>query len=219
GPHKDGPLYEGRVAILSLGKEAFLDFWGSLEDAEADCAAIVAEADGCPATGTVTAGTGCPDSLQERQAATRALASVRCEDGSLVMFKGQAYHDAWHGIASTAGTGSGAAVTALAASTISAEPDADADAVACSESSSRTSDDHAAGGAARTDAADAISTGAAGGSDIRGEVKGVSQKRLSFTIRRVARVLAADSVMEHSEARSEMERRRRGFEHSVTDTG
>ncbi|CAM9410200.1 unnamed protein product, partial [Scytosiphon promiscuus] len=40
GPHKDGPLYEGRVAILSLGKEVFLDFWGSLEDAQADCAAI-----------------------------------------------------------------------------------------------------------------------------------------------------------------------------------
>lgn len=44
-------------------------------------------------------------------------------------------------------------------------------------------------------------------------------KRLSFTIRRVARVISADSVMEHPEARREMERRRRGFERSVTETG
>ena len=51
----------------------------------------------------------------------------------------------------------------------------------------------------------------------RQEVGGV-QKRLSFTIRRVARVIPADAVMEHAEARSEMERRRRGFERAVTET-
>ncbi|CAN0530511.1 unnamed protein product [Ectocarpus sp. 12 AP-2014] len=61
-------------------------------------------------------------------------------------------------------------------------------------------------------------SGTVKGGDRGGEAE-TAQKRLSFTIRRVARVVPADSVMEHSEARSEMERRRRGFERSVTETG
>ncbi|CAN0496491.1 unnamed protein product, partial [Discosporangium mesarthrocarpum] len=35
-PHKDGPLYDGRVAILSLGRPARLVLWGSLVVARAE---------------------------------------------------------------------------------------------------------------------------------------------------------------------------------------
>lgn len=38
------------MAILSLGAEARLDFWSSLEDAEADCAAAAAAADSTSST-------------------------------------------------------------------------------------------------------------------------------------------------------------------------
>lgn len=207
------------MAILSLGKEAFLDFWGSLEDAEADCAAIADR----PATSAVAVGAGGPEVPQKRRAVTRALASVWCEDCSLVVFEGQAYHDAWHGIASTAGTGGGgrtAARSAAATETIPEESTNDIEAVPSGNGSSRNNNEHEPGGPTSTDGAAArYSDDDAGGSDGKGGVGGVSQKRLSFTIRRVARVLPPDSVMEHPEARSEMERRRRGFERSVTDTG
>ncbi|CAM9410128.1 unnamed protein product, partial [Scytosiphon promiscuus] len=133
------------------------------------------------------------------------------EDGSLVVFEGQAYHDAWHGIASTAGNGGGAAAPAAPAAATTtagrAEPTVEAKGPARDGGSGCTGDEHASGDTVRTEAAAA------------GELGGDSQTRLSFTIRRVARVLPPDSVMEHSEARSEMERRRRGFERSVTDAG
>eukprot|EP00903_Cladosiphon_okamuranus_P016542 g15260.t1 len=233
GPHKDGPLYEGRVAILSLGKEASLDFWGSLEDAKADCAAIAAAAaapgsdagapdsslagsdapgppDGTPAEHVGFGATGADECRGQRKtAARRALASVRCEDCSLVVFEGAAYYDAWHGIASTAGdsstTGGGAPATGQTA------------AAAAANGRDGNRSGPASSGAAGPGAPAATPSYSSSG-DVRGGANGAGGKRLSFTIRRVARVAPADSVIEHPEARSEMERRRRGFERSVTET-
>ncbi|CAM9934944.1 unnamed protein product [Ectocarpus fasciculatus] len=235
GPHKDGPLYEGRVAILSLGKEAFLDFWGSLEDAKADCADIAAGATSgravraAPVSGLAAGGaftsssednsnfseegaTGDADgrARQRRRAAKRALVSVKCEDCSLVVFEGKAYHEAWHGIASTAGSG----VTMSAAE---AAPPARTDAEVATSGNISTIGERVAAAQGTDEVAPSFS-GTVNGGD-RGGAREAAQKRLSFTIRRVARVVPADSVMEHSEARSEMERRRRGFERSVTETG
>lgn len=242
GPHKDGPLYEGRVAILSLGKEARLDFWGSLEDAKADCAAVAAAAaavgadanadttDCAPSSssssnnvtgastdrcedndsGNATTTTGADSHacqshrlVQKKAVRRKALASVRCEDCSLVVFEGQAYHDAWHGIASTAGSGSSSSSAATAAVPPTTTP-TPTQAVA----TPNLSDGVGSG--------DGSTLGDGNGRDWDEKT---AQKRLSFTIRRVARVIPADSLMEHPEARSEMERRRRGFERSVTETG
>lgn len=222
------------MAILSLGEQACLKFWGSLEDAKDDCAAVAAAAgadtsagadfsDGAASSSGVTGGSSgcCEDKSSgnitttstdnhacqnERQAQKkvtarrRAVASVRCEDCSLVVFEGQAYHDAWHGIASTAGNSSSSscAATAVATAAATAAPPPPPPAVAAPS-------------------AQVDSMG--GDGDGRDGAEGTAQKRLSFTIRRVARVIPADAVMEHPEARSEMERRRRGFERSVTETG
>eukprot|EP00752_Nemacystus_decipiens_P001554 g1521.t1 len=240
GPHKDGPLYEGRVAILSLGTEASLDFWGCLEDAKADCAAVAAAAaggavvssdggavdsssEGGAAPGSPAENTGAAegDACQwQPEAAGRralALASVRCEDCSLVVFEGPAYYDAWHGIASTAGdtTTGGAPATTETAMAAGA-----AGAAANGEGGNRS--DQAAPGvqaAAPSHSSGRAALSGCGGGIDRDREGGTERKRLSFTIRRVARVVPRDSVMEHPEARSEMERRRRGFERSVTETG
>ncbi|CBN80039.1 conserved unknown protein [Ectocarpus siliculosus] len=235
GPHKDGPLYEGRVAILSLGKEAFLDFWGSLEDAKADCADIAAGATSGRAICAVpVSGLAAGDAFtsssednsvftdesatddadgrahQRRRAAKRALVSVKCEHCSLVVFEGKAYREAWHGIASTAGSGATMSATEAA-------PPARTEAEVATSGNISTIDDCVAAPQGADEVAPSFS-GTVKGGDLGG-VGEAAQKRLSFTIRRVARVVPADSVMEHSEARSEMERRRRGFERSVTETG
>ena len=219
------------MAILSLGKEASLEFWGSLEDAKADCAAVAAAAaesavirnDGGAADESL-AGSDAPgppvddsgvtetDQCQGRRKAVArralALASVRCEDCSLVVFEGPAYYDAWHGIASTVGDSGGAPATEAVV----------AEAAAYGEGGSNSG--QAAAGAQATAPSYSSSGGGMLGVDVgRDREAGAGQKRLSFTIRRVARVVPADSVMEHPEARSEMERRRRGFERSVTETG
>lgn len=212
-----------------------MEFWGSLEDAKADCAEIAAGATSgfavraAPVSG-LTAGAGFTSSSednsvftdegatadadgrarQRRRAAKRALVSVTCEDCSLVVFEGKAYHEAWHGIASTAG--SGATISAAEAA-----PPARTEAEVATSLNTSTTGDRVAAPQGADEVAPSFS-GTVNGGD-RGEVEEADQKRLSFTIRRVARVVPADSVMEHSEARSEMERRRRGFERSVTETG
>ncbi|CAN0385816.1 unnamed protein product, partial [Ectocarpus sp. 13 AM-2016] len=225
GPHKDGSLYEGRVAILSLGKEAFLDFWGSLEDARADCADIAAGATSgralraVPVSGLAAGGVFTSSSEdnsvftnqsatddadgrahQRWRAAKRALVSVKCEDCSLVVFEGRAYHEAWHGIASTAGS------SATMSATEAASP-ARTEAKVATNGKISTTDERVAAPQGVDEVAPSFS-GTVKGGDRGGEAE-TAQKRLSFTIRRVARVVPADSVMEHSEARSEMERRRR----------
>jgi len=67
-PHKDGPLYEPMVAILSLGSPARLDFWASREEA-----------------------------MKPVEENTPSV-SVLCEHRSLLVFCGEAYNDYWHGI-------------------------------------------------------------------------------------------------------------------------
>lgn len=245
------------MAILSLGKEACLDFWGSLDDARADCAAVAAAiADGADtgdgdddadstdgaASSSGVAG-GSTDRCEDRDSGKitttatsddvddadgqacqsqrqvqkkknearrkRALASVWCEDCSLVVFGGKVYYDAWHGIASTAdnsGSSSSSSAETAAAAAAAAPPSPPPPSPAVALPSAQV-------------AAPSLSGGVGGGRRGGGGEEGTVQKRLSFTIRRVARVIPADSVMEHSEARSEMERRRRGFERSVTETG
>ncbi|CAN0391528.1 unnamed protein product [Laminaria digitata] len=233
GPHKDGPLYEGRVAILSLGSEANLDFWGSLEDARADCANIAAAAatDASPLTSlssispSTTSAASTTTSAAAAAAAAigpaasdsrslRSLASVTCEDCSLVVFEGQAYHDVWHGIKTT---GNAASTTPPPP-----PPPPPPPTTTTKPSGTLTAETHYARSieeatAAAPTAVSRRNYGRGGGSFGGGDVGG-AQKRLSFTLRRVARVVPADSVMEHPEARSEMERRRRGFERAVTET-
>lgn len=220
-----------------------MDFWGSLEDANADCAAAAAPrsavfsghagaVDSSPTENGATKSSFEGETLAEggegdgateggcrgrKAARRRALTSVRCEDCSLVVFEGAAYYDAWHGIASTAGGGdNSSAATSGALTTADAAEAAVAGAVVNGEEggSKGSQDDAAAPGAQA-----AAPSHSSGGGVARDREGGAARKRLSFTIRRVARVVPADSVMEHSEARSEMERRRRGFERSVTETG
>ncbi|CAN0045098.1 unnamed protein product [Ascophyllum nodosum] len=166
GPHKDGPLYDARVAILSLGKEASLEFWASLEDAEADCAAASTVESDERELADMDSASDARRKRRRRDGETgtgtvkkRSLASVKCEHCSLIVFEGRAYNDVWHGIPASL--------------------------------------------ASREDEQ---------GPESR-------NRRLSFTVRRVARVISADSVVEHPEARSEMERRRLAFESSVSETG
>lgn len=65
-PHKDGPLYEDTVAIVSLGAPARLDFWEASDPTAA--------------------------------AAQPARASVQLAPRSLLVFRGPAYQDFFHGI-------------------------------------------------------------------------------------------------------------------------
>lgn len=236
GPHKDGPLYEGRVAILSLGKEAFLDFWRSLEDAKADCS----DAETGIAVAPSVAAAGFGRSSTNKSSSRRAVASVKCQDCSLVVFEGQAYYDVWHGIASTGTTatrgvvgdsngsrriddecGSGSCNNAVFSN--NGDSDMRGDISVRREDGSMRDDEEPHD--YRSIPSDAVSVGGcensgrgAEGADDRSSV-GSPNKRLSFTIRRVAKVVSADSVVEHAEARSECERRRKFFERSVTETG
>lgn len=229
GPHKDGPLYEGRVAILSLGKEAFLDFWRSLEDAKADCSEAEMAAAAVPSAAAVA---DARVSDVKQSASTRAVASVQCQDCSLVVFEGQAYYDLWHGIASTVTTTTrGVVGDASGLNQINGERGS----VSCSNRSDVMGDNsiRREDGALRNQEGrhdcraipGAVSAGGhengdrgAGGADDRSG-RSSANKRLSFTIRRVAKIVSADSVVEHAEARSERERRRKFFERSVTETG
>lgn len=158
GPHKDGPLYDPRVAILSLGEKATLEFWKTFEDAKIDCAASVRAGADAELLKEARQGRLNDPTDQGGKGAgkgRRSMVSVECEHCSLVVFEGRAYHDFYHGIAAR--------------------------------------------------------------DDYDGKEK-KKTKRLSFTVRRVARVVGADTVLEHPEGRSEMERRRRAFERSVAET-
>jgi alkylated DNA repair protein alkB family protein 6 len=76
-PHQDGPAYEPKVAIVSLGSPAVLRFWRRRRRREGDDD----EASGVPVPGV-----DAPD------------ASVLLEHRSLVVFEGEAYSDCYHGI-------------------------------------------------------------------------------------------------------------------------
>lgn len=156
---------------------------------------------------------------------TRALTSVKCEHCSLIVFEGQAYYDMWHGIASTLPHRS------------------DSSELECSDAGHVGCRSHRLGCAsdgARDECEDGTvqrngdsCRGTLGGHPCEGvQARGghISRysgdcgnmrrdKRLSLTIRRVARVVPADSAVEHPEARRERERRRLFFERSVTETG
>lgn len=75
--HKDGPLYQDRVAIVSLGSPALVEFWDRppLSDSDAHTSD-----DGDSSTSH-------PSS-----------AAVRAEHRSLLVFEGDAYKKFWHGI-------------------------------------------------------------------------------------------------------------------------
>lgn len=145
--------------------------------------------------------------------ATRALASVACESCSLLVFEGQAYHDVWHGIVST---GRGEYVPAASS--------AGGEGLAWNQTPPENPemDDPRRGQGADgprwplhegIDAAgDRIQLHGMGG-------RCGDKRRLSFTIRRVVRVVPRESQVEHPEAQAERERRRRAFERSVTEVG
>lgn len=164
------------------------------------------------------------------------MASVKCEHCSLVVFEGRAYRDVWHGIASTAtsaesppanspaGIGGSAIAAAACSGSFAAETTPGEEHPASDSTSGdgisgkgedgvRPNDKESSGGSHRCNGPSSSSVA------INSSINSAGDKRLSFTIRRVARVISPDSVMEHAEARSEMERRRRGFERSVTETG
>lgn len=80
----DGPLYEPTAAIVSLGSPALLDFFA--RDDLADSRQCDTEAM------TVSGGIR-----------VRRVASVALEHRSLLVFRGSAYRDLWHGIAAGPG--------------------------------------------------------------------------------------------------------------------
>lgn len=146
--------------------------------------------------------------------ATRALASVACESCSLLVFEGQAYHDVWHGIVSTErgddvpAASSSAGGEGLAGNQTSPEnPEMD------DPRRGQGADGHRWPLQEGVDAAgDRIQVRGMGG-------RCDDKRRLSFTIRRVVRVVPRESQVEHPEAQAERERRRRAFERSVTEVG
>ena len=75
--HKDGPLYQNRVAIVSLGAPALLEFWDRRP--VSDLNAHSSSSDGSSPSH--------PSS-----------AAVRVEHRSLLVFDGDAYEKYWHGI-------------------------------------------------------------------------------------------------------------------------
>lgn len=77
-PHQDGPAYEPKVAIVSLGSPAVLRFWRRRRRREGE--------DDGEASGVPVPGVDPPD------------ASVLLEHRSLVVFEGEAYTDCYHGI-------------------------------------------------------------------------------------------------------------------------
>mmetsp|Transcript_29133 Transcript_29133/g.38315 ORF Transcript_29133/g.38315 Transcript_29133/m.38315 type:complete len:318 (+) Transcript_29133:141-1094(+) len=119
-PHKDGPMYESKVCILSLGSPARLDFWGTEEEA-----------------------------LHPERSEPKA--SVMCEHRSLLVFTGDAYENHWHGIL--------------------AQKQANQD-----------------------------------------------YRRVSYTIRRVKRVLSQDKILYTAEYLAELERIEKHFEDSINDS-
>lgn len=170
--------------------------------------------------------------------ATRALTSVRCKHCSLLVFEGPAYYDVWHGIVShrggvpaSQGAGCGDAGSGSCEDVgDSGRPGnegrrggggmgvgGDGDGEQGRSRGERIAG-NAAGEASAADVESTIPCGQRVGGR-RHEMRGVRDKRVSFTVRRVSRVVPAESVVEHPEARSERERRRRSFERSVTETG
>jgi alkylated DNA repair dioxygenase AlkB len=75
--HKDGPLYQNRVAIVSLGAPALLEFWDRphLNDLNAVSCSSGSNSPSHPSSAT-----------------------VRMEHRSLLVFEGEAYEKYWHGI-------------------------------------------------------------------------------------------------------------------------
>lgn len=80
--HRDGPLYQPKAAIVSLGSAALLNFYGP----------------SCLAPGDV-ANRNEGDLVRDGQI-LRRVASVALEENSLLLFSGPAYTDLWHGISS-----------------------------------------------------------------------------------------------------------------------
>jgi alkylated DNA repair protein alkB family protein 6 len=82
-PHEDGPAYEPRVAILSLGSPAVLRFWRRRrrQGSGGDGGGGGGDPPPVPVPGVDP-----PD------------ASWLLEDRSLVVFEGEAYAECWHGI-------------------------------------------------------------------------------------------------------------------------
>lgn len=198
----------------------------------------------------------------------RAVASVKCEDCSLVVFEGQAYYDAWHGIAASAGDPAIGRLGESASGNSDGRGNEDGIGLRSNGNENgggggnyeggefgRRGEDAVSSNAGQTDmktediavrqqsvlvrgkgkdsqggrsmpASDVVSDGRrsdycggwGAGADASRSVSS-ADKRLSFTIRRVAKVVPADSVVEHAEARSERERRKKFFERSVTETG
>ena len=87
--HKDGPLYQNRVAIVSLGAPALLEFWDRppLSDSNAHSSSSGGSSPLHPSSAT-----------------------VRVEHRSLLVFEGRAYEKYWHGILRRQGALAGGSV-------------------------------------------------------------------------------------------------------------
>lgn len=174
-------------------------------------------------------GGGAEKSRAEGYPKKKALASVKCEDRSLTVFEGEAYYDLWHGVACSPGTLPRNRLTKKEQQFTSNS--AGRDNGRCTFPPPRYATESCNGCSscgghvgslekkeqAKSSEGAAWSTHACLDSN-SGSTRRCS-KRLSFTIRRVAKVVSADSVMEHAEGRIERERRRMFFERSVTETG
>ncbi|CAM9751792.1 unnamed protein product [Choristocarpus tenellus] len=208
GPHKDGSLYEGRVAILSLGSAARLEFWASLEDAKADCSAPLK---GVPEEDwNGDGGLGREGLPQVTPVSPRAVASVLCEDCSLVVFEGEAYHNLWHGIVARVeeeGTDKNRIYDLD-------QPEGSSGNCVCKEGNEEQGENSLS---AITNSAQQDGKRERKDTVLKPRQTTLEPRRLSFTVRCVGRLASPDSVIESQEGRNERERRQRFFELSVSD--
>jgi len=88
--HRDGPLYQPKAAIISIGTPVVLDFFRASD----------ATIRGSSPEGSRASGSGNNPTLVSEGRTLQRFASVALEDRSLLMFCGEAYTDLWHGISS-----------------------------------------------------------------------------------------------------------------------
>jgi len=84
--HRDGPLYQPKAAIVSIGTPVVLDFFRV--------------SDGSSPEGSRAGGSSNHPAAVSEGRALQHFASVALEDRSLLVFSGEAYTELWHGIAS-----------------------------------------------------------------------------------------------------------------------
>ena len=225
-PHKDGPLYEPTVAILSLQSPCLFEFLREREDKKKKKKKTVAAATGDAAAAA--------DNDDDKEIIQSLLIMPR----SLLVFRGAAYREYWHGIrarqavhvraehvvAAGSPVGSSAGVFVCAEDFV---PDANGGPTPAGDASSRPSlpsrmtfgeffcSPLASSSSSSSSSRPSLpSPPAAPPISLRVDCDQI--KRVSLTVRSVRSVKEGETL-ETDEFRQEIERRRRVFIHGVSD--